>query len=96
VRWPHNPVGYMTPGMNSDERQIGVSPGEDGGGFIGYFMDPHTNPVLDFVDRNFDLVGELGKTASRIGFNKYNAPELVSQIYKRFDARDELFELRPG
>ena len=23
-------------------------------------------------------------------------PELVSQIYKRFDARDELFELRPG
>jgi hypothetical protein len=58
VRWPHNPVGYTTPGMNGDERQIGSAPEDaDGGAFMGYFTDPHTNPVLEFLDCNFDLFG---------------------------------------
>jgi len=58
VRWPHNPVGYMTPGMNGDERRIGAGPeNPDGGSFMGYFADPHTNPVLEFLDCNFHLAG---------------------------------------
>jgi hypothetical protein len=44
IRWPHNPIGYMTPGMNDlDERSVA------GGGFIGYFADPYTNPVIEVL-----------------------------------------------
>lgn len=47
IRWPHNPVGYMTPGMNDqDERSVA------NGGFIGYFTDPHTNPVIEVLHSN--------------------------------------------
>jgi hypothetical protein len=42
--------------------------------------DPKGSPGIEREPVNFELVGELGKTASRIGFNKYNAPELVSQL----------------
>jgi|GEM_PF-556751 len=45
VRWSHNPVGYLTPGMNDihGERRIAD------GGFLGYFSDPYTNPVVEVM-----------------------------------------------
>ena len=47
IRWAHNPVGYMTPGMNDpDERSVAD------GGFIGYFSDPYTNPVVEVIQTN--------------------------------------------
>lgn len=44
IRWPHNPVSYMTPGMNDPQERSVVD-----GGFIGYFSDPHTNPVVEVL-----------------------------------------------
>ena len=46
VRWPHNPVSYLTPGLNdhTGERRIAD------GGFLGYFTDPHTNPVAEILE----------------------------------------------
>lgn len=47
IRWPHNPVGYMTPGMNDpDERSVAD------GGFVAYFSDPYTNPVVEVIHAN--------------------------------------------
>ena len=48
VRWPHNPISYLTPGMNEydGERQIAI------GGYIGYFADPYTNPVVEIIEAN--------------------------------------------
>ena len=94
ARWPHNPVSYMTPGMNGEERRIGVSPGDEGGGFIGYFMDPHTNPVLDFVDRNFDLVGA---TCCNI-YDEHLIclpPEGYSEVHREWRTRFRLYSLLP-
>jgi hypothetical protein len=95
VRWPHNPVGYMTPGMNSEERRIGAPPGENGGGgFIGYFMDPHTNPVLDFLECNFDLVGA---TCCNI-YDEHLIclpPEGYTEAHREWRTRFRLYSLLP-
>ena len=42
IRWPQNPVSYMTPGMNDEQGERRVTDG----GFIGYFTDTKTNPVV--------------------------------------------------
>lgn len=43
IRWPHNPVSYGTVGMRDawGERRIAD------GGFLGYFADPYTNPLVE-------------------------------------------------
>ena len=46
LRWPHNPVSYLTPGMNSREGERRIA----AGGFIGYFADPHSNPVVEILN----------------------------------------------
>jgi hypothetical protein len=45
VRWAHNPVSYLAPGMNdrTGERRIST------GGFIGYFSDPLGNPAVELI-----------------------------------------------
>ena len=48
VRWPHNPVSYLTPGMNDAEGERRIVEG----GFVGYFADPHSNPVLEIIESN--------------------------------------------
>ena len=48
IRWPHNPVSYLTPGMNDypGRRRISAP------GFLGYFSDPYTNPVVEILAAN--------------------------------------------
>ncbi|MFA5865522.1 MAG: hypothetical protein WC975_12655 [Phycisphaerae bacterium] len=48
IRWHHNPVSYLTPGMNDEhgERRIAAN------GFLGYFSDPYTNPMVQIVACN--------------------------------------------
>ncbi len=42
LRWNHNPVSYLSPGMNdrTGKRRIAQ------GGFIGYFTDESSNPIV--------------------------------------------------
>ena len=42
IRWPQNPVSHMTPGMNDEQGKRRVTDG----GFIGYFTDTKTNPLV--------------------------------------------------
>ena len=42
--------------------------------------DPKGAPGVEREPINFELVGDVTKAASKLGFNKYNAPELLSQL----------------
>ncbi len=53
VRWPHNPVSYMTPGMNDPDGERAIA----AGGFLGYFDDPHGSPVMEIVSANCNMAG---------------------------------------
>jgi len=81
IRWPHNPVGYMTPGMNDrDERSVAQ------GGFIGYFADPHTNPVVEVLHSN-------PPTACATCCNLYDE-HLLFHMQKKQDAGPYKWEAR--
>ncbi len=51
VRWPHHPAGYRSPGMNDPEGERRIADR----GFTGYFADPYTNPVVEFVQTSSPL-----------------------------------------
>jgi len=51
VRWPHHPAGYRTPGMNDSEGERRIADN----GFTGYFADPYTNPVIEFIETSNPL-----------------------------------------
>jgi hypothetical protein len=105
VRWPHHPAGYQTPGMNDPEGERRIAEG----GFIGYFTDPHTNPVIEFIETSspvttatccniFDehllLLTELDTDRCSASFRFYSVTESVA---KAIVARSELvrFGLEP-
>ena len=90
LRWHHNPVGYLTPGMNNvdGQRRVGV------GGFIGYFCDPLTNPVVELLESSHPV-------ATATCCNLYDEhmicqprPEQVSGPF-RWDVRYRFLSLQP-
>jgi len=53
LRWPHHPSSYMAPGMNDPEGERRIA--EEG--FIGYFTDPHSNPLVELVETTLPVAG---------------------------------------